>query len=188
MAWLRRVILWSLDACFGRWLRRRRNRDELGGYYHAILDLIRDGDIIVCRRRWTFSNLFIPGYWKHAAMYVGLRTTVEALGSGVQRTSLGELLDRVDEIAIVRSRSVDAAEGQYAAAAIQSLVGARYDLEFAWGNDAFYCSEACVWALLQAEPLLGFRRRSIMGVETILPNDFYEADEHFVVLFDSRSW
>jgi hypothetical protein len=42
--------------------------------------LLRPGDILVTRHDDAMSNLFLPGYWPHAALYVGDLGEREALG------------------------------------------------------------------------------------------------------------
>jgi len=45
-----------------------------------IKGLLRPGDVIVTRHAKALTNLFLPGYWPHAALYIGTVEQREALG------------------------------------------------------------------------------------------------------------
>jgi len=57
-----------------------RQREEL-------MQLARPGDVFITRHDDAMSNLFLPGFWPHAALYTGPKEQLEAL-SGVMPPSL----------------------------------------------------------------------------------------------------
>ncbi|NUQ46485.1 MAG: hypothetical protein HUU22_10675 [Phycisphaerae bacterium] len=63
------VSAWIGDAR----LRKRSGREGMISpeQVEALRSRLRPGDILVERRNWYLSNAFLPGFWKHSALYVG---------------------------------------------------------------------------------------------------------------------
>lgn len=45
-----------------------------------VREQVKPGDILLERQDWYLSRAFMPGYWAHAALYVGTPEEVEAMG------------------------------------------------------------------------------------------------------------
>ena len=45
-----------------------------------LCDRLRPGDVIVCRKAHAVTNYFLPGYWKHVALYLGTAAELAELG------------------------------------------------------------------------------------------------------------
>ncbi len=43
-------------------------------------DLLKPGDVFVTRHKYALTNLFLPGFWPHSAMYIGNEIERECLG------------------------------------------------------------------------------------------------------------
>lgn len=53
---------------------------------------LRPGDVLVTRHEGALTNVFLPGFWPHVALYVGSPSQRDALGLKLQR-STGEHVD-----------------------------------------------------------------------------------------------
>ncbi len=98
----------------------------------AIRPFLRPGDIIVTRHRDALTNVFLPGYWPHAALYVGEQAdggnVVEAKKDGVLLRALDETL-KVDSFVVLRANFEDGIRSDVVSRAM-SHVGKLFDFAF----------------------------------------------------------
>jgi uncharacterized protein YycO len=56
---------------------------------------LEPGDILIQRRNWHLTNVGIPGFWPHVALYIGTPSEMEAYFSGIDPAPLQTLQSRV---------------------------------------------------------------------------------------------
>jgi hypothetical protein len=61
------VSEWMGDTKVWRWKKSLVSPEQIA----AMLPRLRPGDILLQRREWYVSNVGLPGYWPHAALYIG---------------------------------------------------------------------------------------------------------------------
>jgi len=54
------------------------------GLRMQMIDKLQPGDVLITRHNTAFTNLFIPGFWPHAALYVGTVEERESMGIEIQ--------------------------------------------------------------------------------------------------------
>jgi len=150
-----------------------------------MLDLIRSGDVIVAYSRGELTNPFIDGDFKHAAMYVGEGNIIQAIGKGVELEGFEDFCASKDRIAILRPLFCDTSTAKIAAKAAKSQIDKPYDYYFEIGEQSFYCAELIEWAYKFAtHGASTFVRKDILGVNTVLPSDFYNAKSKFQLVIE----
>ena len=48
-----------------------RNKRVTPDILHSVAEILQPGDVIVTRHAKALTNLFLPGFWPHAALYIG---------------------------------------------------------------------------------------------------------------------
>jgi len=125
-------------------------------------EILQSGDVIVTRHDFVASNLFLPGYWPHAALYIGSDTERDALGvqieeakanrwqgeirsleaqkDGVLFRPLSETLE-VDEFVIIRPQLNKKLLAKGLERAVQHEgKGYNFDFDF-FSSDKLVCTE-----------------------------------------------
>jgi len=83
------------------WRRHRVGR----GVRRRLVAMLQPGDVLVTRHAHALSNLFLPGYWPHASLYLGSRASVEAMGVPI-RPRCAERWGARDEVLEARKDGV----------------------------------------------------------------------------------
>jgi len=150
-----------------------------------IKDVIEIGDVIVTYSQGELTNYFIDGPYKHAAIYIGDDNIIQAVGKGVELESFEDFCASKDRIAILRPLFCDSETRKIAAMAAVSQIGHSYDYYFEIGNDSFYCAELIEWAYNFATGGRStFVKRDVLGTNTVLPSDFYNAKSKFKLVIE----
>lgn len=176
---VRRVLIRVLTPILSVLGARLRRRNKLGyAEYQDVFSEVVAGDVIVTRRRGIVSWL-IPGYWSHAAMYVGNGYVTHAVYPKVEKINLADLVMSNNAVGLLRARFANDSQREAAVFEINGYIGEPYDLGFGPSKQAFYCSEAIWHAYKEAVPSWGFNARVRLGLPTVTPQDLWDADKHF---------
>ena len=110
------------------------------------------GDVIVTRHDDAMSNLFLPGFWPHAALYLGEGWFLEAKKDGVKVRPLRETLE-VDAFLVLRPQ-LEEREIKEALTAALSHEGKLYDFAFDFTrSDRLVCTEVVYRTYHGREPI-----------------------------------
>lgn len=151
--------------------------------YNLIIGESRPGDLLLSRKRFELSNLFIPGKYTHSAMVLPGELIVEATGEGVAIKSMASFAFDKDFIAILRPIQFEEIEMLGILNKCDSIIGAPYDYLFELSEKAFYCSEL-VFNLYKTGCKFfdTFTLRKSLGVDTVVPDDYYKARKYFNII------
>jgi hypothetical protein len=112
-----------------------------GEHYRLVKPLLKAGDILLQRYEAWIDKWFIPGFWNHAAIYVGNteEQVIHAVSDGVLIEDIINFM-RTDHMIILRLD--DEPRAQMAIERAQSIIGAEYDFSFNFkDNTQFSCTE-----------------------------------------------
>lgn len=153
----------------------------------ACIDKLGQPGVLLSRKRGEVGNLFIPGYWKHAAFLTDDGTVIEAVTTGVREIPLKDFVSDKDFVALYSLNFIDSERLKNAFSAARLQIGKPYDFLFSGGVNAFYCSELISYALQVANPSGAWTNRKILWEYTTYPQDFADAKTKTTLIFDSRS-
>ena len=106
-----------------------------------ILDIIKPGDILIRRNEGWLTAKAIPGYYMHAAIYIGGGMVAHSVTKGTQQEDILDFL-RTDCVALFRT-NLKTEQIKKAVDCGKNLAKAHipYDFEFKDDNGKIYCTE-----------------------------------------------
>lgn len=149
-------------------------------HYRQMTQLLEPGMGILTTTNGEFANAFIPGDWSHIGGYCGcidepgLRWMVEAIGKGVVETDLIDFSLTKDRIAIVKPKFATSEQMDFSGRWMHSQKGKPYDMQFASGHKAFYCSELYAESYVVQGIEIPWKVSETMGVKNPVPQDFFD--------------
>ncbi len=125
----------------------KKNKRVSREVYVSIADFLQPGDVIITRHAKALTNLFIPGFWPHAALYVGRseqreagNCVLEARKDGVRLRPLQDTLS-VDAFVVLRPNLDPESIGKAIERAFMHE-GKMYNFDFDFFNsDRVVCTE-----------------------------------------------
>lgn len=120
---------------FGRKYRFQNN------FQSIISNKLKPGMIVLSHKNYEFTNLFIKGYWTHAAVIVTKNEIVEALSSGVMQNKVKDFFSTSDDFIILEPINMDERSKEEAIRFIKNKVGSPYNFSFIQSDDKFTCSD-----------------------------------------------
>lgn len=115
----------------------------------VLLQQMKPGDIMLRRVDGISANDFIPGYFGHAAVYIGEGQIIDATTHGVRQISLKDFLAEGDRLAVVRPKDMTSDKADKIIGYAKEQLGKPYDWDFDMedGNQKFACTELAEKAL-----------------------------------------
>jgi len=185
-------------------LRANRPKKVTSSILNELEDLLQPGDVIATRHKYALSNLFLPGFWPHTALYLGpsegkaglgLSDTpetekwcgslhmLEAQKDGVLLRPISETL-AVDAVAVIRPRLAREDIGRGLLQALEHE-GKLYNFDFDFfRSDRLVCTEVVYRAFEGIGPMnIGLQQRA--GRPTLSAEDLLDlalAGEMFEVV------
>lgn len=118
-----------------------------GNQYNEAYEIVRKGDIIVCRDDKKLTTILIGDEWTHAALFLGKKEEgadyecAEMTHHNYTKSDFFDLCKESSRIAIYRPINIDSDYVDKMVEMCKSFSHALYDVGFEIGVRALYCSE-----------------------------------------------
>lgn len=161
-----------------------------GADYRSLMEVIQEGDILLSLTHGEVAVCFIPGHFAHVAIYKFDRKIIESVTSGVRMTDILDFFMNKDEIVVLRAKFASGEEIKRVMDYCEDQIGKPYnfDLKFSEKDEKHYCCELVYKGYNKAVLNSPFKLRNTLGIDTVVPDDFLNADKKWEVIWKSNSY
>ncbi len=148
----------------------------------ALKAVLKDGDVIASATKYELSNIFLPGFYGHAALYLN-GMIYEAVTTGVRVSTLEHFCFKKDGLILLRLHGPDWTPEQVSIMEefCKDQVGEPYDYSFDWGTyEKWYCSKLVLFAFKIAAPesSSAVDTMKVLGDTQVSPHNLVESLLH----------
>ena len=137
-----------------------------GKHQREILDCLEPGDVLLRRYDNYLSGLILPGYFTHAAIYIGDNKIIHMLGDGIVKEDILTFM-RCDDIAVLRTK-VETGRAPAVSKAEEYLKDKiQYDFDFKFSDDKRFSCTELIHNCYDYFPIKDPMRKNM-----VLPDDF----------------
>lgn len=149
--------------------------------------VMKPGMVFVTKTNGEFANLFIPGFFSHAAEVTDMNTVIEAVTRGVQTNDLIDFFLTKDYIVLLRPKFLTEEQMKNSADWAVLQTGKSYDYEFSSDTEQFYCSELIFSSYKNNTEKFPLTLKNRLSQLTYVPNDFWIDSDNFEIVWMSNS-
>lgn len=137
--------------------------------------------VILSHKKYELTNLFIRGYWTHAAIYITDNCVIEAISKGVVKNSFETFIRTLDDFIILKPKFCDYHTMREATEFLEKAVGYPYNFSFRSKQESYYCSELVYRAYSQTSRWYHLKREypeklwDFHSEEIVLPQNLLDS-------------
>jgi len=173
----------TLGKIHAPWTRKNIHYTDVA----KVLEILLPGDYILARTNGEFSTIMIPGFYKHAAIYIGDGKIIDATSVGVTERYLADLMMDTDNVAIMRVPNLTKDQQSLIVSYCKYSIGTPYDFEvYVESRTSLYCSELVYVSINYALQCNYIELRESMGIPTVTPDDLYLMTKKANLIWEKR--
>lgn len=147
----------------------------------AVTPQMKPGDVLLRRTDYTSANMVIPGFYGHAAVYVGNGKIIDATTHGVREVSVEQFFQEGDHALVMRPKNLSDDQSKKIVQYAQDQLGKVYDYDLDVKDDRRFTCTELVYSALKAGTSKEFAQENLLG--GISPDKF--RNQNFEVIWSS---